>query len=184
METCARRRQPVRHPHEWLHSSRRLYSMGKRTVRRHDKSLVLVSADDGWTRSGERCHSCTWTSQSDCLYPWFDTSLHLYASLEEAQSTREGLDGCRWASTNPKTLIVRFGRQEQDGVCSIISSSSFLLSSSISVRVTIYLRIKCHQVKLFLELHPIAHRRSGVSRIFRALGRFPADLSWLLGNRG
>ncbi|CAF4458839.1 unnamed protein product, partial [Adineta steineri] len=36
-----------------------------------------------------------------------------YTTLEEAQNAREGLDGCRWPSTNPKTLSVRFGRQNE-----------------------------------------------------------------------
>ncbi|UJR30180.1 hypothetical protein I4U23_017720 [Adineta vaga] len=36
-----------------------------------------------------------------------------YATLEGAQKAREGLDGCRWPSTNPKTLSVRFGRQDE-----------------------------------------------------------------------
>ncbi|CAF1079131.1 unnamed protein product [Rotaria sordida] len=36
-----------------------------------------------------------------------------YNTLEEAQNAREGLDGCRWPSTNPKTLSVRFGRQDE-----------------------------------------------------------------------
>ncbi|CAF4747119.1 unnamed protein product, partial [Rotaria socialis] len=37
----------------------------------------------------------------------------IYNTLEEAQNAREGLDGCRWPSTNPKTLSVRFGRQDE-----------------------------------------------------------------------
>ncbi|CAF1492909.1 unnamed protein product [Adineta ricciae] len=36
-----------------------------------------------------------------------------YTTLEEAQDAREHLDGCRWPSTNPKTLSVRFGRQDE-----------------------------------------------------------------------
>ncbi|CAF1128646.1 unnamed protein product [Rotaria sp. Silwood1] len=36
-----------------------------------------------------------------------------YNTLEEAQNAREGLDGCRWPSTNPKTLSVRFGRHDE-----------------------------------------------------------------------
>lgn len=36
-----------------------------------------------------------------------------YQSLEDAQNAREALDGCRWPSTNPKTLSVRFARQEE-----------------------------------------------------------------------
>jgi len=37
----------------------------------------------------------------------------MYNSLEEAQNAREALDGCRWPSSNPKTLSVRFGRQDE-----------------------------------------------------------------------
>jgi hypothetical protein len=36
-----------------------------------------------------------------------------YNTVEEAQNAREALDGCRWPSTNPKTLSVRFGRQQE-----------------------------------------------------------------------
>lgn len=36
-----------------------------------------------------------------------------YNTVEEAQNAREGLDGCRWPSTNPKTLSVRFARQDE-----------------------------------------------------------------------
>jgi len=36
-----------------------------------------------------------------------------YNTLEDAQNAREALDGCRWPSTNPKTLSVRFGRQDE-----------------------------------------------------------------------
>lgn len=36
-----------------------------------------------------------------------------YQTLEDAQNARENLDGCRWPSTNPKTLSVRFARQEE-----------------------------------------------------------------------
>ncbi|CAF4076901.1 unnamed protein product [Rotaria sp. Silwood2] len=46
---------------------------------------------------------------------WLDKikSQCFYNTLEEAQNAREGLDGCRWPSTNPKTLSVRFGRQDE-----------------------------------------------------------------------
>ena len=83
---------------------------------------------------------------------------HQYASLEEAQNAREGLDGCRWPSTNPKTLVVRFGRQEEvsnDWSSSRSSPSpSSSSSSSISVRITIYLRIKWPMVISFYSLLP------------------------------
>ncbi|UJR16320.1 hypothetical protein I4U23_003226 [Adineta vaga] len=36
-----------------------------------------------------------------------------YKTLEEAKTAREALDGCRWPSTNPKTLSIRFGRHEE-----------------------------------------------------------------------
>jgi apoptotic chromatin condensation inducer in the nucleus len=36
-----------------------------------------------------------------------------YTTLEDAQNAREGLDGCRWPSTNPKTLSVRFAREDE-----------------------------------------------------------------------
>jgi apoptotic chromatin condensation inducer in the nucleus len=36
-----------------------------------------------------------------------------YNTLEEAQNAREALDGCRWPSTNPKTLSIRFARKEE-----------------------------------------------------------------------
>ncbi|CAF0956821.1 unnamed protein product [Didymodactylos carnosus] len=35
-----------------------------------------------------------------------------YDSLEEAQCARESLDGCRWPSSNPKTMVVRFAKLE------------------------------------------------------------------------
>jgi hypothetical protein len=33
--------------------------------------------------------------------------------LDEAQNARQALDGCQWPSTNPKTLSVRYARQEE-----------------------------------------------------------------------
>ncbi|CAF1469457.1 unnamed protein product [Adineta ricciae] len=36
-----------------------------------------------------------------------------YNTLEEAKHAREALDGCRWPSTNPKTLSIRYGRYEE-----------------------------------------------------------------------
>jgi len=36
-----------------------------------------------------------------------------YNTLEQAQNAREALDGCRWPSTNPKTLSIRFARREE-----------------------------------------------------------------------
>ncbi|CAF1002626.1 unnamed protein product [Adineta ricciae] len=36
-----------------------------------------------------------------------------YNTLEEAKHAREALDGCRWPSTNPKTLSIRYGRHEE-----------------------------------------------------------------------
>ncbi|CAF0811395.1 unnamed protein product [Rotaria sordida] len=36
-----------------------------------------------------------------------------YNTIEEAQNAREALDGCRWPSTNPKILSVRFAQQNE-----------------------------------------------------------------------
>jgi hypothetical protein len=36
-----------------------------------------------------------------------------YHTLDEAQNARQALDGCQWPSTNPKTLSVRYARQEE-----------------------------------------------------------------------
>ncbi|CAF2635760.1 unnamed protein product [Rotaria sp. Silwood2] len=36
-----------------------------------------------------------------------------YNTIEEAQNAREALDGCRWPSTNPKTLYIRFAQQNE-----------------------------------------------------------------------
>ncbi|CAF0749508.1 unnamed protein product [Adineta steineri] len=36
-----------------------------------------------------------------------------YSTLEEAEHAYKELDGCRWPSTNPRTLSVRFGRQDE-----------------------------------------------------------------------
>ncbi|CAF3124497.1 unnamed protein product [Rotaria socialis] len=36
-----------------------------------------------------------------------------YDTLEEAQNAREALDGCRWPSTNPKALSIRFAQQTE-----------------------------------------------------------------------
>jgi hypothetical protein len=40
-------------------------------------------------------------------------ALHQYDTVDVAQLARERIDGCRWPLTNPKTLSVRFARQDE-----------------------------------------------------------------------
>lgn len=55
--------------------------------------------------------------------------LFQYNSLEEAQNAREALDGCRWPSSNPKTLSVRFGRQDEVRFFSSLSNFNVFVFS-------------------------------------------------------
>lgn len=36
-----------------------------------------------------------------------------YKTIDEAEEARQSLDGCRWPTTNPKSMSIRFVRQDE-----------------------------------------------------------------------